>query len=571
MPRQQSAVNMAATALDDLFGSIEQIEDRNGTTRFRGKLVVADREVSVQTVLLADFPASLPIFLLEPWDSLGHIPHITPWGMICFSSQEGMVLDETRPERILRDAFGRMLQTLVSGLSGEKRWDFVDEFEACWSYLDPVETFYLLSPPTETLEMLDIEALENGGGLVGRNEYSIQRFFANGRPPQRYGRNAVLYLPLEPNSFVQPPNPEEAFWSAEDIREIVISRLSEPNQELMGKVLQRSRTPVETVIVRLPRPKRGESLFAIRFRGIGRVHPLLPSGTAEEIGPAAVTRYDPTFLLGRGGAATSLRKKRVLVVGCGSLGGRIAFDLARSGISSLTLVDNDQLAPENTFRHVLGREYWFKNKADALKAEIERQVPYVTVNAVEKTIEQALSHHIVRFDRFDLVVFAIGNPTIELRMNKELAEMRSAPPAIFAWLEPLGIGGHALLVQRSGSGCFRCLFEEPYDPSDGLYNSASFAAPAQFFGRDLSGCGSSFTPFGFLDAGSTANLAARLSMDALTGRERGNPLLSWKGDSTEFTTQEFKLSDRYRRSDKHLFNSRYDYRSNACPVCGGQG
>lgn len=554
--------------LQDLFDSVERLDDQDGTTRFRGRLMIAEREVSIRVVFHADFPLTLPVFNLEPWDALGQIPHVLPSQMICFLNKEGMVLDETRPGAIVRDAFERMLKVLVDGVSGDNKWDFVDEFEACWSYLGSAQTFYLVSSPGETLETLDIDALENGGGLVGRNEHSIQRLFANGQPLERYRRGVVLFLPLEPNSFIQPPNPERPFWSAEDIREIVVAQLSESNRELMSKVLQGPRTTGEILIVSLPRPKGGESLFGISFRGIGRIHPLLPSGTAQGIAPAAVTRFDPTFLLGRGGAATSLRKKSVLVVGCGSLGGRIAFELARSGISSLALVDDDQLVPENTFRHVLGREYWWKNKALALKDAIEQQVPYITVKAVEKTIEQALSDRSVGFDRFDLVVFAIGNPTIELRMNQILARLPKAPPVIFTWLEPLGIGGHALLVNPSVGGCFRCLFEDPYDPCIGLYNQAAFAESGQSFGRDLSGCGSLFTPFGFLDAGSTAILTSRLAMDALTGREHGNPLLSWKGDATEFIAQKFKVSDRYQRSDKQLFDSRYDYRSDACPVCG---
>jgi tRNA A37 threonylcarbamoyladenosine dehydratase len=68
-----------------------------------------------------------------------------------------------------------------------------------------------------------------------------------------------------------------------------------------------------------------------------------------------VDRLDPSFLLGRGGGNTGLRQKKVLIVGCGSLGGRIAVELSRTGVSSLTLVDRDMLSPENTYRHVLGR------------------------------------------------------------------------------------------------------------------------------------------------------------------------------------------------------------------------
>ena len=570
---QEAILAEVSDALTDLFDSVEMLDNTDGMTRFRGTLVIADREVTVRVVFHDDFPLSLPAFKLEPWDALGQIPHVLPSEVVCFLNQEGMVLDESRPGAIVRDAFARMRKVLDDGVSGENTLDFVDEFEACWSYLHPAQTFYLVSKPGDQMEALDSRGFEEGGGLVGQNEHAIQRLFPSARLSQRYRRDAVVFLPLEPGSFVQPPNPEEPFWSAKDVRDILVTQLSESNREGLRKVLQRQRTTGETAIIGLPRLKGGVALFGITFNGIGPIHPLLPSGTAEEVSPAVVRRLDPAFLLGRGGAATDLRRKSVLVVGCGSLGGRVAFELARTGIGTLTLVDSDDLEPENTFRHVLGKEYWWKNKAAALKATIDQQVPYITVKAVDTTIELALAARIVGFERYDLVVFAIGEPTIELRMNHLLAGLTKAPPAVFTWLEPLGIGGHALLVQPTSNGCLRCLFEDAYDPDIGLYNRAAFAAPGQFFGRDFSGCGSYFTPFSSLDASSTAVLASRLSMDALTGRELGNPLLSWKGEADEFTAQGFELSDRHRRSEGQLFDHRYAYRADGCAVCGrpGQG
>jgi hypothetical protein len=195
------------------------------------------------------------------------------------------------------------------------------------------------------------------------------------------------------------------------------------------------------------------------------------------------------------------------------------------------------------------------------------QIPYINVRAIEQSIEQAVALHRVQFERFDLVVFATGNPTVELRMNRVLAGLQKSPPAVYTWLEPLGIGGHCLLVQPSSRGCFECLFEDSYGSSIGMCNKSAFAAPGQSFGRALSGCGSLFTPFSSLDAASTAVMASRLAIDALTGRETGNPLLSWKGDAAEFIAEGFVLADRFRRSDQHRFDHRYSYQSDSCPVC----
>lgn len=48
-----------------------------------------------------------------------------------------------------------------------------------------------------------------------------------------------------------------------------------------------------------------------------------------------------------------LRRKRVLVVGCGGLGGHLIDMLARIGIGSLRVVDGDAFEPSNLNRQLL--------------------------------------------------------------------------------------------------------------------------------------------------------------------------------------------------------------------------
>ena len=50
-------------------------------------------------------------------------------------------------------------------------------------------------------------------------------------------------------------------------------------------------------------------------------------------------------------------KKRILIIGCGSIGGHVICELAKAGYEDLTIVDYEKLTEENIFRHVLGMEY----------------------------------------------------------------------------------------------------------------------------------------------------------------------------------------------------------------------
>lgn len=69
------------------------------------------------------------------------------------------------------------------------------------------------------------------------------------------------------------------------------------------------------------------------------------------------------------------RTGAVLIVGAGAVGGFLAVELARLGISPIVLVDHDVLAVENLVRHPLGAEELGKHKASALASRIRREFP----------------------------------------------------------------------------------------------------------------------------------------------------------------------------------------------------
>jgi molybdopterin-synthase adenylyltransferase len=170
---------------------------------------------------------------------------------------------------------------------------------------------------------------------------------------------------------------------------------------------------------------------------------------------------------------------------------------------------------------------------------------------------------------YDLIVSALGNPTSELALNRQVRGVKSSPPLIFSWLEPLGIGGHAVLAGHADErGCYECLYT-PVDATDssGLQNRASFAALDQTFSTSLAGCSSLYTPYGSLDAAQTAQLAARLALDVLTGRQHPPMLRSWKGGAESFLAAGFKLASRYHQSEDELRRSETSYPSPRCPVC----
>ena len=78
---------------------------------------------------------------------------------------------------------------------------------------------------------------------------------------------------------------------------------------------------------------------------------------------------------------TGLASKKVGIVGGGSLGSKIATSLARSGVGSFVLVDDDILKPGNLVRHDLDAGSLGAHKVDGLESRLRAVAPGVNVSA----------------------------------------------------------------------------------------------------------------------------------------------------------------------------------------------
>lgn len=120
-----------------LLGRPRRMRLASGHWALEGMLRIASRTVTIALVVDPLFENKLPIVLLQPWDALGFIPHVDPSGVICYLDPEGMLLDQRRQLQIVRDCLAEVQRTLLAGVTGANRADFVDEFEVYWQYLAP--------------------------------------------------------------------------------------------------------------------------------------------------------------------------------------------------------------------------------------------------------------------------------------------------------------------------------------------------------------------------------------------------------------------------------------------------
>ncbi len=520
-------------------------------------------------------PYCLPFVFLRPWDAFGVIPHVDTDGYVCFAQNEGLILDPNRFEQVVSTALGDAIGQIRAGARGENSRDFIDEFLPYWNRQKGILKALSFVEPSDGPKIVQVFVQGTTYKYVCDKESNLQHYVSGSDARHLTQRNA-LYIPLPVGTEIIPPHPDTG-WSSTEATTIVSRCLDGHTATKVVKLCRKLNKREELVIAHLPRAAgNGGALFGLKYVGVQSTHPLSGGPTPASLTPVSLLRYDRSLLFPRGGANMELHDKRVLVVGCGSVGGFLSVELARSGIGHLTLVDHDGLDGVNVFRHVLGWKHLGGNggKAELLARYISDSIPYMDVAPVEDRIEQAVKSGTVDLSSFDLVVVALGDPATELYLNRLAGDAPAkSPPLIFAWVEAYGIGWHVQVSNnaREKGGCLECLYTNlPGDPS-GLHCRASFAKAGQEFGQNISGCSGLFIPYGSATAIHASLLAVEAATDVLTGQELGNPQLSVKGPSRAFTDAGFALTDRYlRKSNDDLFEQRYDYANSVCAVCRGR-
>jgi molybdopterin/thiamine biosynthesis adenylyltransferase len=541
------------------------VED-SGQIRVATSVAVLGDSVGVFITMGANFPVNLPLVQLREPNALGYLPHVLPSnGVVCFSDSEGLLLNRQRPDAVLTWSVEHTRDVLAGGLSEEAAAEFMRELEVYWGYLSGDAVYNFMDPPVAVSS-----AVVFGMGkarLLAREAEQIPRAF---RPQSGASvtQHMATYLPLPTGTTFTPPHPDGPFWTIDQLRALVEPALAGLGPKRRRQLFKKTGCWQGLLVLAVPLAEQHRySLIGIDYTSPNGFHPFDGRGTNFELRPVQLPRWERTYLVPRGGGQVDLMSKRVLLVGCGAIGGHLAHELVRAGVQWLTLVDHDTLSMENMHRHALGMAGEGKHKVFALRDDLQQKYLYAEIKAVNKTLEQALAAGDILLDSFDLVIAATGVATLELFLNEQARAQPNAPPALYTWLEPYGLGGHALLTRSGRPGCLQCLYTSD-DPAAPLANRALFAAPGQRFSIALSGCSSLHTPYASFDASETATLAARLAVQALTGREKNSPLWSWKGDKREFKAAGFKTGARYKLTDEALRKEATSYINPYCPVCG---
>jgi molybdopterin/thiamine biosynthesis adenylyltransferase len=245
--------------------------------------------------------------------------------------------------------------------------------------------------------------------------------------------------------------------------------------------------------------RRGWVLLEVRLDRHGQRQPLRAL-RAQALTAAERARRIPE-LDGLAGAS-------MLVVGAGSLGSPIVFELAKAGVGTTTVLDHDRYDVNNAVRHVLEPRWAGTNKALAVAVEAESLNPFVRVASHALRVGSGPDDN-AQLERLiaeaDVVVDATGSHQAARILQRRCREAHKT--LVLAALTAGSYGGEVAVFRPEGA-CFWCfvlaqhegLIPEPMPGPVSNVTPIGCSAPA-------------FSGAGF-DATSLAALAARTAIRA---------------------------------------------------------
>jgi len=255
-------------------------------------------------------------------------------------------------------------------------------------------------------------------------------------------------------------------------------------------------------------------------------------------------RIDTEYLVDRNlrDEEKSLLAKRILLVGCGAIGGHVAHGLARCGAGfgggSLTLIDPDFFSGGNIGRHRLGFDALLSEKSQALAQDLTRSLPGIDVRPrTGSALDLPLKH-------FDLIIDATGEEQLSEALNARFV-VGESPPILFVWINGNGTSVQSFMLANEDQGCLHCW------KSHGTRRDFDPSANSPVDIRIGRGCDDAYTPFN----GGAALTAAGLAIQAVTDWVSGVPEPTLRSIQIDYKMTQYIKPKSPRKTP-------------SCPACG---
>lgn len=566
----------------DILEDICVLECKNFKTQkyeriFKGQLIINDeKKISIIICIPEKWYRDLVDIYIEDYDKIEFLPHIDNKGKLCLFELEGILIDQNLPGILLQSLF-RARDILADGFSKNNAEDFIKEFELYWCQLPEIRMLNFVVPVGDCCKIVKctlkkhpqrkrekqfeyLKRIHSSTIYVGETVDVLKRW--------KLGKTSIInaaYFIITPAVKIFPP----------DIRKPVsLAFLNEllkyvSSKDIVNILPSLSKNKVIIFEIRQPMGILNFIGFLVEDGRLEKSDGTYSLSSVSRLQPLAVHRSDKKYLMMRAAQPDINAKKKILVVGCGSIGGYLTYELAKIGFEDITIVDDDYLFEENIFRHILGMEYVSKYKCVAMEEYIRKNIPEVSIKSLVAKFEDAVLDEDIGLKDYDMIISATGNHNLNRWLNSYVFNHRIDVPIIYAWNEVYGIGNHIAYFRYGNNGCYECLFGRDEITGE-LYDKSSYCEPGQKIVQNVGGCGKTYVPYGDMISLKTALMCTEIIRDVLSGELVDNLLVSVKGDDSFFKAQGLKTSGRYLRQKECVKKLIGKQISNVeCGVCGG--
>lgn len=452
-------------------------------------------------------------------------PHVEKDGVLCLAT-DSLEVNSDDPAGVAAYMLDEAIKLISAVAKGQLAENFHDEILSYWSNAAAEVGVGIISlvgaaPPSRMVKVWRGEDVY----VMAETEVDLSQWLAN-----RYGTQPSSFQ-FEDAAFLwltSPPIPSAYPSTGSALREMVGQAGSETVRVLSDAVRKRPDNLVcalgmETrhgpALVGVVVPKPGKSAHGATDPLTKGFRPgMVPDQIALErylgssrVSRRCVERADPDWVHGRGHdpRAVRLRNKTVAIIGCGSVGGAIAVQLAQAGVGRLVLVDPDILKWANIGRHALGGPAVGRAKSVALGEKLRRDFPSIKALAHILDADTFLREQSEVVAAADLVVSATGSWVAERRIDAWQHATQQPVPVLYGWLEAHASAGHALLIGGPPDS-IRYGFDET-----GLPRFSVTTWGQESTQRHEPGCGATFQPYGPTELSIANGVIANLVLDAL--------------------------------------------------------
>lgn len=485
--------------------------------------VLIDRELrSFPTIILQQ---PVPELLLPI------APHVGPDGVLCYVAGGTVVFDIYRPVSQTLAALKRAAVVLDQIMAKERVKDLEEEFFAFWrgNYC------YTDIEKTESGEVAAL-CLDKGLGFVFTDDPARAELkFAHrtGRVEAFLGLSAKITTKTSPRPLI-------SAWPPKNVGELLDWQSElDPScrRKILSRIVKAYRAGNRAVVVIIDAPKMQYGFLVSdlqQYRRASKTDQRTPIFEAP-IELMQVVRMDDRYIVERSiPGRTTLAGQRIVLIGCGTIGGYLAELLVKAGAGTsggeLHLIDNQSLVPGNIGRHRLGVNRLELNKAQGLAAELRIGMPSVDIRVLA---EDAFS---AKFSDADLIIDATGEQGLGdwlagQQANGALSKGGELVPVLHVWIEGSGVAVRALLKQHQSMGCYRCLCD--YESEQQFLSVIGGVRPLLAGG----GCEGQYVAYPV----SVSVQAAALGLDAALAWVGA---IAWPALSTRVISQEHDLATR---------------------------